>query len=221
MISLFFIAYLVCVSSFEMPKLVTLNPLNNQSLLVTSCSASVVTSWGTNRDECPCGTQITDVNRCKRAEAWLRAQTPRRSKKFQHRSHPIDPYGCIWRKDNDVFFNTRVDGSRHKLRGPHRDRALVCATPAVLRLGGTATQCNGGEVQVESVEDCKIAAQLLGLPWNRHSPFSSDVDPSGCLRRVDGDLMFNTNPDGPTHKITDNPARPERQLVCVTAGTIL
>merc|ERR1719273_765137 len=113
MISLFYIAYLVCVSSFPMPKLVTLNPIN-QSLLATGCSARVITSWGTNRDACPCGTQIMDLNRCKRAEAWLRDQTPKRSLKYFNRANGVDPKGCVWRKDNDVFFNT-VNGRRNKL----------------------------------------------------------------------------------------------------------
>lgn len=219
MISLFYIAYLVCVSSSPMPKLVTLNPINQSLLATTRCSARVFTSWGTNRDACPCGgTQIMDLDRCKRAEAWLRGQTPKRSLKYFDRKNSVDPYGCVWRKDNDVFFNKATNGRRHKLTGSHRDRALVCAAPVVLRLGGTSAQCNDGEVQVESVEDCKLAGQLLGLPWNDKFPSANTGEPSGCVKRVDGDLIFNTYPDGPTHKITVDH---ERQLVCVAAGTLI
>jgi len=219
MISLFYIAYLVCVSSFPMPKLVTLNP-NNQSFLANRCSARVVTSWGTNRDACPCGgtQQIMEVNRCRRAEAWLRSQTPKRSRKYFNRNNGVDPSGCVWRKDNDVFFNSVTNGRRHKLTGRHRERALVCATPAVLRLGGTATQCNDGEEQVESVEQCKAAGQLLGFGWNDRFPSANTGEPSGCVWRIDGDLIFNTFSDGPTHKITD---AHERQIVCVTAGSFI
>jgi len=215
MISLFYIAYLVCVSSFPMPELVTLNPIN-QSLLATGCSNRVVTSWGTNRDACPCGTQITEVNRCKRAEAWLRDNGG--STRFQMSGSSKNPYGCIWRKDNDVKFNTNARGSRHKLTGRWRDRALVCAAPAVLRLGGTAAQCNDDEVQVESVEECKIAAQLLGVGWNDRFPSANTGEPSGCVWRIDRDLIFNTYPNGPTDKIT---VESQRQLVCVHTDTLI
>jgi len=215
MISLFYIAYLVCVSSFPMAELVTLNPIN-QSLLATGCSRRVRTSWGTNKDACPCGTQIMEVNRCKRAERWLRNNGG--STRFQMSGSSKNPYGCIWRKDNDVKFNTNKHGSRHKLTGGDRDRALVCAAPAVLRLGGWTAQCNDDEVQVETVEECKIAQQSLGLLWNDKFPSANTGEPSGCVWRKDGDLIFNTFPDGPTHKITDDH---ERQLVCVRADTLI
>jgi len=215
MISLFYIAYLVCVSSFPMPKLVSLNPIN-QSLLAIVCSDPVVTSWNTNDDACPCEgmTQIMDWRNCKKAEAWLRDNGG--STRFRGSNSGKDPPGCIWRKDNDVLFNRNSHGSRHKLTGTNRDRALVCATPAVLRLGGRATQCDDGEVQVESAEDCKRAAQSLGLAWNGVTPNSKE--PYGCLNRIgDRDVMFSTNANNPTGKITGSVH--ERQLVCATAGS--
>merc|ERR1712228_549517 len=85
-----------------------------------------------------------------------------------------------------------------------------------LRLGGWSAQCNDDEVQVETVEECKIAQQSLGLLWNDNFPSANTREPSGCVWRKDGDLIFNTFPDGPTHKITDDH---ERQLVCVPEGT--
>jgi len=209
MISLFYIAYLVCVSSFPMPKLVSLNP-TNQSLLATGCSKFVQTSWGTNQDACPCGVQIMDVDHCRKAETWLRANGG--STKFQMSSSNVNPKGCIWRKDNDVKFNT-VDGSRHKLTGTNRDRALVCASPAVLRLGGRAPQCANGEVKV-SAADCQRAAQSLGIRYTGTTP--NRKEPCGCINRIpDRDIKFSTNPGCPTGKITGG----WRQLVCVTAGT--
>jgi len=213
MISLFYIAYLVCVSSFSIPELVSLNPIN-QSLLATGCSDLVVTSWDTNEDACPCGTQIMDWDHCEKAAAWLGKQIPSRSTRFRGSRSSKDPKGCIWRIDNDVLFN-HAEGSRHKLTGGDRERALVCASHAVLRLGGRAIQCNDGEVQVESAEDCERAAQSLGIAYTGLS--GNRKEPCGCINRIpDGDIKFSTNAHCPTGKLSGG----WRQLVCVTAPTV-
>lgn len=223
MISLFYIAYLVCVSSFPMPKL-ALNPIN-QSLLgghaVTpvSCADPVINTWENGGTQCPCGAQIMDWERCQKAAAWFGVRYIGCSKpvgcvgRHQHK----EPKGCIWRKDGDILFNG-INGRRHKLSGGHRDRALVCArAPSSLEglasfsLGGSGEyECPTDYVQVTSLEDCQEAAEELGIQWNPKAPFSNVKEPSGCSHRIDGDMIFNNYDDGMIHKIGEG----EREIVC-------
>jgi len=217
MISLFYIAYLVCVSSFPMPKL-ALNPIN-QSLLGAhvvipdSCGDDpVINTWASGGTQCPCGVQIMDWERCQKAAEWFGVRyigcNPPVGCVGRHQHK--EPKGCIWRKDGDILFNG-INGRRHKLSGGHRDRALVCARAAGYRLGGSASQCSADEDQVTSVEDCQEAAELLDIEWNTKSPFVNEKEPSGCVHRIpDDDMIFNTHPDGMTHKIGEG----ERELVC-------
>jgi len=205
MISFFYIAYLVCVSSFPMPK--SLNPIN-QSLLATK---SICTDVVTIEKQCSCGTQIQSAERCGKAAAWLNIHYKGSGSGNGQKKSPL---GCIWRKDGDILFNARTWNIERSAAGKLRigERKLVCASSpsAPFRLGNARTDaCRPDEVQV-SMEDCQIAAESLGLKWNTKR-IEDAKEPHGCVHRFpDQDIMFNHAAVGSNNKILNG----ERQLVC-------
>jgi len=168
-------------------------------------------TWGAQ--SCSCGAQIMDWTRCQQAAAFFGVRYIGCGKpagcigRHQHK----EPKGCIWRKDGDILFNG-LDGRRHKIG--ERERALVCADATfwpLFRLGGSDNECPAHYAPETSLADCQKAAQSFGIPWNSKSPFEYIKEPSGCVHRInDGDMIFNTHPNGMTHKIGEG----ERERVC-------
>jgi len=182
-----------------MPESVSLNPIN-QSLLATTRSDRFSLSAGA----CPDGNiQVPTVEECKKAASFLRIPLLGTGSG----SNAQSPFGCIWRVDNDIYFNAAEDGSNHKLS--NGERKLVC-TAQLFSL--SAGPCPDGNIQVPTVEKCKKAASFLRIPLLGTGSGSTPNSPSGCIWRIDNDIYFNAAEDGSNHKLSDG----DRQLVCMT-----
>eukprot|EP00930_Biecheleria_cincta_P023566 TRINITY_DN17017_c0_g1_i1.p1 TRINITY_DN17017_c0_g1~~TRINITY_DN17017_c0_g1_i1.p1 ORF type:complete len:428 (-),score=63.11 TRINITY_DN17017_c0_g1_i1:269-1552(-) len=88
---------------------------------------------------------------------------------------------------------------------------ITKSKPAYVKGAANSNECTHGTLQIETVEECEGAAQVLGLQFNSYDPVR-ELDPQGCQYRIpDNDVYYNSHDTGAGH--------PDRKPLCREAGS--